>query len=166
MIQSDPEGPCLYSKSLTGLQDQLLEVRDMLKVCNTKLVEQFTLSWVSCLDESMSTWMNKYTCPGWMFVPRKPWPFGNKYHMVCCSLAGILWQLELVEGKDAPSTIIPKLNSQGKTVGLLLQMLEPIFGRGNVMVLDSGLCVLKGNVEFKKAWCLCFCFDKKVEVLA
>ena len=70
--------------------------------------------------------------------------------MVCCSLAGILWQLELVEGKDAPSTIIPKLNSQGKTVGLLLQMLEPIFGRGNVMVLDSGLCVLKGNVEFKK----------------
>ena len=98
----------------------------------------------------MSTWMNKYSCPGWMFVPRKPWPFGNEYHTVCCSLSGILWQMELVEGKDSPSEIIPKYNNQGKTVALLLRVLEPIFTRGNVVILDSGFCVLKGIVELKK----------------
>jgi hypothetical protein len=37
--------------------------------------------WISCLDESTSTWANKYTCPGYMFVPRKPWPFGTEYHI-------------------------------------------------------------------------------------
>ena len=70
--------------------------------------------------------------------------------MVCCSLSGILWQMEIVEGKDAPSQIVPKFNNQGKTVGLLLHVLEPIFGKGNMMVLDSGFCVLKGIVELKK----------------
>ena len=85
-----------------------------------------------------------------MFVPREPWPFGNEYHTVCCSLSGILWQMELVEGKDSPSEIIPKYNNQGKTVGLLLRVLEPIFTRGNVVILDSGFCVLKGIVELKK----------------
>ena len=63
---------------------------------------------------------------------------------MCCSLSGILWQMELVEGKDSPSEIIPKFNNQGKTVGLLLCVL------GAVVILDSGFCVLKGIVEFKK----------------
>ena len=67
-----------------------------------------------------------------------------------CSLLGILWQMELVEGKDSPSEIIPKFNNQGKTVGLLLRALEPIFGKGMVVILDSGFCVLKGLVELKK----------------
>ena len=69
---------------------------------------------------------------------------------MCCSLSGILWQMELVEGTDSPSEIIPKFNNQGKTVGLLLHVLEPIFARGNVVILDSGFCVLKGIVELKK----------------
>ena len=69
---------------------------------------------------------------------------------MCCSLSGILWQMELVEGKDSPSEIIPKFNNQGKTVGLLLHVLEPIFARGNVVIPDSGFCVLKGIVELKK----------------
>ena len=114
------------------------------------MTEQFTPSWVSCLDESMSTWTNKYSCPGWMFIPRKPWPFGNEYHMVCCSLSGILWQMELIEGKDSRSEITPEYNNQGKTVGLLLCVLEPIFTRGNAVILDSGFCMLKGIVELKK----------------
>ena len=73
-----------------------------------------------------------------MFVPGKPWPFGNEYHMVCCSLSDILWQMETVEGKDAPPEIVPKFNNQGKPVGLLLHVLEPIFGKGIMVVLDSG----------------------------
>ena len=33
---------------------------------------------------------------------------------------------------------------------MLLRVLEPIFTRGNVVILDSGFCVLKGIVELKK----------------
>ena len=113
------------------------------------MTEQFTPSWVSCLDESMSTWTNKHSCPGWMFVPPKLWPFGNEYHTVCCSLSGILWQMELVEGKDSPSEIVPKFHNKGKTVGLLLCVLEPIFAKGMNVILDSGFCVLKGIIELK-----------------
>ena len=52
--------------------------------------------WANCLDESMSIWTNKFSCPGFMFIPRKPWPFGNKYHTVCCCCAtGIMWGIDL-----------------------------------------------------------------------
>ena len=133
-----------------AFRDCFWEVQEIIEAWNANMTEQFTPSWVSCLDESMSTWTNKYSCPGWMFIPRKPWPFDNEYHTVCCSLSGILWQMELVEGKESPSEIIPKYNNQGKTVGLLLHVLESIFTRGNVVILDSGYCVLKGIVELKK----------------
>ena len=105
----------------------------------------------------MSPWTNKYTCPGWMFVPRKPHPFGNEYHSVCCSMSGIMWEIELVEGKDAPCAAAhpkPKHNNHGNTVGLLLHILQPIFTKGYVVVLDSGFCVLKGIVELKKRECM------------
>ena len=140
----------ITSRSPPAFRDRFWEVHEILEAWNANMTEQFTPSWVSCLDKSMSSWTNKCSCPGWMFVPRKPWPFGNEYHMVCCSLSGILWQMELVEGKDAPSQPVPKFNNQGKTVGLLLLVLEPIFGKGNMVVLDSGFCVLKGIVELKK----------------
>ena len=114
------------------------------------MIEQFTPSWVNYLDEPMSTWTNKYSCPGWMFMPRKPWPFRNEYHTVCCSLSGILWKVELVEGKDSPSQNAPKINNEGKMVRLLFSILEPIFDKGIVVVLDSGFCVLSGIIELKK----------------
>ena len=88
-----------------------------------------------------------------MFVPRKPHSFGNEYHSVCCSTLGIMWGMELVEGKDAPHAAEhpkPKYNNHGNAVGLLLRILEPIFTRGSVVVLDSGFCVLKGIIELKK----------------
>ena len=58
--------------------------------------------------------------------------------------------MELVEGKDSPSQIIPKFSNEGKTVGLLLHVLEPIFAKGMVVILDSGFCVLRGIIELKK----------------
>ena len=75
-----------------AFRDHFWEIHEILKAWNKNMMEQFTPSWVSCLDESMSTWTIKYSCPGWMFVPCKPWPFGNEYHMVCCSLSG-KWRL-------------------------------------------------------------------------
>ena len=64
-----------------------------------------------------------------------------------------MWGMELVEGEDAPHAAEhpkPKHNNHGNTVGLLLQILEPIFARGSVVVLDSGFCILKGIIELKK----------------
>ena len=95
--------------------------------------------------------VNKFTCPGFMFVPCKPWPFGNEYHMVCCCLSGIMWGIDLVEGKDHPQQLCQlEYEELGSTVGLLLRMLFPIFHLGFVVILDSGFCGLKGIVELRK----------------
>jgi len=64
--------------------------------------QEFLSSWISCLDESMSKWVNKYTCLGFMVIPRKPWPFGNEYHTICCSESGVIFAMELVEGERYP----------------------------------------------------------------
>ena len=111
----------------------------------------FAPGYMNCLDESMSMWTNKFTCPGFMFVPCKPWPFGNEYHMVCCCFSGNMWGSDLVKGKDHPRQLGQhKYEELGSTVGLLLRMLFPIFHLGFVVILDSGFCVLKGIVELCK----------------
>ena len=52
-------------------RDRFWEVRQMLDAWNKNMNDNFIPGWANCLDESMSVWTNKYTCPGWMFVPRK-----------------------------------------------------------------------------------------------
>ena len=54
------------------------------------IVENFVPGYMNCLDISISIWTNKFTCRGFMFIPCKPWPFGNKYHTVCCCTSGIM----------------------------------------------------------------------------
>ena len=85
-----------------------------------------------------------------MFVPRKPWPFGNEYHDAGCAESDIIWLLDLCEGKDRPTNLGPKeLDDLGKTTGLLLRLTKPVWSTGNVFVLDSGFCVLKAIVELR-----------------
>jgi hypothetical protein len=101
---------------------------------------------------SLSTWANKYTCPGSIFLPRNPWPFGNEYHTIACGIAGILYRMELVEGKDEPKEGRGpnEFEQLGKTVGLLLRLTKTIWGTAKLVVLDSGFCALQGIVELKK----------------
>ena len=62
-----------------------------------------------------------------------------------------MWGIELVKGKDAPrQRATPEFEQLGKTVGLLLRMLKPIYSTGKVVVLDSGFCVVKGIIELIK----------------
>ena len=88
-------------------------------------------------------WFNKWA-PGFMCVGRKPHTFVNERHTICCALTSILWRSHIVEGKDRPTEIgKKKWEDLGKTVGLMLQICEPIFSTGKCVVLDSGFCVSK-----------------------
>ena len=108
----------------------------------------FSPGWINCLDESMSVWTNMWTCPGWMFVPRKPHPMGNEYHSLCCGVSGIMYAIELVEGKDRPRQLQPPKHSEhGKTTGLLLRLTDSIAHSGRVVIMDSGFCVLKALIK-------------------
>ena len=68
----------------------------------------FDCSWIACLDESMMAWLQKWTCPGWMCVERKPHLFRNEWHTICCGCSNILFRMEIVEGKDCPFKLGPK----------------------------------------------------------
>ena len=60
--------------------------------------------------------------------------------------------VELVEGKDRPRELDkPKYEDRGgKTVGLLLRLLERYFSTGRYVIIDSVFCVLNAIVELKK----------------
>ena len=137
-------------KKPPAFKDAFWEVRDMIQAWNENMDTKFKSGYINCLDESMSTWYNRWTCPGWMFVPRKPRPFGNEYHTICCGLSGVLFRMKIVEGKDAP----PQLNttpSKKKTAELMKELCTAILHTGKILVLDSGFCVLEALVELKKA---------------
>ena len=131
--------------------DKFWEIQQMVEAWGVSMVENFVPGYVNCLDESISIWTNKFTCPGFMFVPHKPWPFGNQYHTICCCTSSIMWGIDLVEGKDHPRALgQQEFNNMGSTVGLLLRMLAPIFHKGYVVILDSGFCVLKAIIKLRK----------------
>ena len=129
-------------------RDKFWEVRQLIVEWNKNMAEAFSPSWILCLDESMSIWHSRWTCPGWVFCPRKPHPFGNEYHSACCGMSGLMFSVELVEGKDHPVDLGPPEYEAGvgKTGGLLLRMLKSCFHTGRYVVLDSGFCVLKALV--------------------
>jgi hypothetical protein len=61
-----------------------------------------------------------------------------------------MFAIELVEGKDALPQIAKLFEQLGKTVGLLLHMLQSYFHTVRYIVLDSGFCALKGIIELHK----------------
>jgi Transposase IS4 len=62
-----------------------------------------------------------------------------------------MFAIELVEGKDSPKEIpSDPTDAKGRTVGLLLRLCQSLYGRGTVVILDSGFCVLQGLIELRK----------------
>ncbi len=62
-----------------------------------------------------------------MCVPHKPHTFGNEFHTICNGDLKkgmpIMFQVELVEGKDWPQELGKmEFEEMGKIVGLMLQM--------------------------------------------
>ena len=82
--------------------DKFWEVQQMIEAWGMNMKDNFIPGYMNCLDESMSMLTNKFTCPAFMFIPHKPWPFGNEYHTICCYSSGIMWGIDLVEEKDRP----------------------------------------------------------------
>ena len=117
----------------------------MINTWNAYMLEHFKLSWVSCLDKSMSIWFNWFTCPGWMFLPCKVHPFRNEYHSISCGKSIIMYAIKLMEGKDR----LKERPSEGGTSGLLLCLCKALCGTGKIFVLDSGFCVLNALIAFK-----------------
>ena len=103
--------------------DKFWEVHQMIKAWNANMADIFVAGWVICLDESMSIWHYHWTCPGWIWCPWKPHPYGNEFHTICCALLMIMFLIELVEGKDSPAAIPVEFKEKGRAAGLLLRML-------------------------------------------
>jgi hypothetical protein len=131
-------------------RDKFWQIWDLILTWNKHMCTIFSAAWALCLDESMLIWFNQWTCPGWVFCPRKLHPFGNEYHTACCGLLGIMFSMEMVEGKDHPPQVAERWSELGKTTGLLLRMLATYFSTGRYVILDSGFCVLKSLVELKR----------------
>ena len=111
--------------------DRFWEVRQLVDCWNENMNKNFSPSWINAIDESMSKWVNEYTCPGFMYVPRKPWKFGNEYHDAGCADSDIIWQVDLREGKDRPRELGQKeYDEKGKTTGTLLRLTKPVHGTG------------------------------------
>ena len=71
---------------------------------------------------------------------------------MCCCVSGIVFGIEIVEGKDRPKELGQDESDKkgGPTVGLLLRLCKNLFLTGKVVILDSGFCVLKGLIELRK----------------
>ena len=134
-----------------AFKDDFHPIRQLVKAWNDNMEIIFSSAWIVCLDESMSLWTNMWTCPGWVFCPRKPWDCGNEYHTIACGVCSIIFHMEMMEGKWRPKELGQmEFERLGKTVGLLLRMTRPIWNTGRVVILDSGFCVLSGIVELAK----------------
>jgi hypothetical protein len=142
-------------------------VNDLIAAFNRHSHCCFSPGWVNCLDESMSVWTNMWTCPGWMYVPRKPHPTGNEYHSICCGVSGVMYAIELVEGKDRPrAQPYAKYSEHGKTTGLLLRLTDSIAHSGRIVIMDSRFCVLKALIKLASVGVYASAVIKKCRLLA
>ena len=59
--------------------DRFHKVRQMIDAFNDHYANEYAPSWLSCLDESMNSWIDTF-CLGFMSVPEEPNTPGNEYH--------------------------------------------------------------------------------------
>ena len=91
------------NKPSPSFLDKFHDVRQMINNLNVHYLENYTPSWISCLDESMNSFLDR-SCPGFMSVPRKIHPLGNGYHSIVDRYEGnpMMYWIKIQEGKDRP----------------------------------------------------------------
>ena len=103
---------------------------------------EYVPTWLNCLDESMNSFLDKFY-PDFMCVPRKPHPFGNKYHSIADGetekgLDGkpIMWRVKIKEGKDLPKktdgswAFSSEFPGYSKTATLMLEIITRDWAEG------------------------------------
>ena len=79
-----------------------IEIGILISALNKNMQDLHFPSWVSCLDESISIWNMKWTCPGYDFCSRKLHPASNEYQIIADAYISILYATEIAMGKDTP----------------------------------------------------------------
>ena len=83
-----------------------------------------------------------------MFIPHNPHPFGNEYHTIACAKSKVIYNVEIVEGKDRPRVMGKKeFEEKGATAGLTVRMKNPLWETGKVVVMDRRSCVMEGLIS-------------------
>ena len=127
-----------YKFETPTFRGDFYEVREIKKSLNGNMKKTFVLSWVSCLDESMSPFDKKQKCPGLIHVPRKPHPMGNENYSDAFSQLGAVWAIDMRERKDRTPELGKLLckDAHGKTSGLLLRTCNSVLRSSKVIALD------------------------------
>ena len=96
----------------------------MVEAWDLNMSEEFNPSCINVLEKIMMDLFNKYA-PIFMCVGRKPHPFGNEIHAICCIITSIFCRSRIVEGKDRPEQLGQKeYNKFRKTVSLMLRCVD------------------------------------------
>ena len=99
-------------------KDRFWEVCEMLEEWNKNMAMNFVPSWINCIDELMSKWLNEYTCPGFMFVPHKPWPLVTNTMMQGVPIPTSFGPWNCVkERTDHPNSTTSHLMTSGRRSG-------------------------------------------------
>ena len=75
----------------------------MINNFNEQYLENYTPSWLSCINESMNSFLEKF-CPGFMSVPPEPHHIENEYHSIADGDEGypVMYLTKIQERKDRP----------------------------------------------------------------
>ena len=147
------------NKPSPSFLDRFHDVRQIINKFNKHYLENYTPSWISCLDDSMNSFLEKF-CTGFMCVPRKPHPLGNGYNSIADGDEGypLMYRIKIQEGKDRPKyangkwAFPSKFEGENpnterkytKTSSLVCDMPVSLHGTGKTVSMDSGFCVTVG----------------------
>ena len=110
-------------------------VRRFLDAVNERWRKVFIPGIRIVIDESMVPWKG-LGMPGFMFVPRKPHPFGAELKTACCCATGIMCGFELQEGKDHMKKK-PYYTQYGAGTSCVLRLVHCFKHSARVIIADS-----------------------------
>ena len=132
--------------------DKFWKIRHMVKAWNYHMTSIFLAYWSIFLNKYISIWHSIWTFLGWIFCRRNPHLFGIEFHTDFYAFSGILFVVELVEGKAHPRQSSPLEFEylSGKTLVLLLRMMKSYFSTGRYVLIGYSFRVLKGLIQLSE----------------
>ena len=130
-------------------------MRQLINNFNEHYLENYTPSWLICLDKSMNSFLDKL-CPEFMSVQRKPHPHGNEYHSIADGDEGntAMYRIKIQEGKERPKYANVKWASPSKFEGENLKMGRKYNNTSSLMcdilTARGGLC--QWTLAFVSQW--------------